>query len=342
MKKLALILTSIVLTATTAGCALGATAGSVFGGSYFLRSEEVASVGNIDETTEYNVTFTPNANCPVAFSLNSGKYTMHAYTSSTESGVRCYRLDTELKINGSYTIGEAVTPVDDSIVTTALFYDVDKALKPISSSRTVKSHSVGYSEGKFTINYYDYEVSTAYDESANEAVVTFAPNLETSTGKYSLEAGTTTYSKVFEKTYLDNETILFAIRAFKLTQDFSTTFTSIDATAKVKRTLSLVSRTVTDEAGNAVSATYETLHLEYVNTGEKITGADSYKLSLSVSGTYTGSEIILYYARSDIKKNGQCLVKMQTKLQLDIGAVVQENQSSAGTFTYELINVNAR
>ena len=338
MKKLLALTLTVALAFSLSACAFGnTTAASIIGGSYFLSDSDVMTVGSIDETSVYDITYTAAKETPVEFTLSSGSYVTRVYDTERD-GVHCYRFDTTLKIEGSYTLDGTVTPVSDEITTTADFLGVGSSFKPIYSHRTVNAHTVGYQDKAFTLDAYVYSVTTTYDHDANKAVVAFEPDEELSSGKFTLAKGETTYDKVFEKTYFDNETLLFAIRAFKLTTTFSSSFTSIDATAKTKRTLTLSSLATVDEAGKNTSVTEETLPVTYINSGEKITGADTYRLALAVGGTYTGSSTILNYAKGGAKE-GQRLIRMQVPLQLDITALVSLGKSAAGTFVYTLKSV---
>ncbi len=325
MKKLLLSVLSLACAATVlTGCAAAPTA-SIFGGSYFLSDYENLSVGTVNETTVYNVTFAKNENAKIAFAVDNGTYTTHVYTSEY-NGTRCYRLDTELNIKGAYTIDDQPAPIEDVITTTAYFLGLDNAFKPLYSERRVKAHSAAYNGEKYELKYYEYEVSTTYDD--EKATVVFAPNTEVSTGKYSLEAGETVYKDVFKKTYFDNETLLFAIRSFRLSNTFGTTFDSIDAISKTKRTLYIAAATNGNSASNEAQ---ESLDVSFTNGGEKMSKVDTLKFNLAVSGTYTGNVIVLNYSDPSDKKIGQQLIKMQTQMTGGSGAI--------GTLTYLISNI---
>jgi|GEM_PF-3572509 len=326
MKKLLLIITSILCAITLVGCATTGTASSVFGGSYYLSDYENLGIGNLNETSVYRVTFAPSEASPenVAYDLDEGSYTTHAYVSEYE-GKRCYRLDTTLLTKGTITVDGEATPFDDTVTTTAYFLGVDSALKPLFSSRSVKAHSLVYADNKYQALYYDYALKTTYGE--NDATVEFLPDNEASTGTYSLEEGTTEYKNVFQKTYLDNEVMLFAIRSFNLSTSFSASFDSVDSISKIKRTLSL-SVAGSSTANSANTSAKETLDVTFTNGGEIINKVDTFKLNLMISGTYTGSTIVLNYSDRAEKKTGQQLIRMQTSLPFNMG-----------TFTYLITSV---
>lgn len=332
MRKTVLAIISAISAVVLVGCA-ATTTSSVFGGSYFLSDYTTQGVGVIDETVTYDVTFTTRENTDVTFDVTNGSYVMHAYTDQYE-GTPCYRLDTTLSIAGRYSFGETTTPVNDLIETTAYFYGVDKSMRPVYSKRSVKAHSIIKAED-YVVQYYEYETETVYGE--NDATVTFTPNTEASTGDYSLEVGETKYNKVFDKVYLDNETLLFALRAFKLTTSTSTTFNSIDAISKTNRTLVVAAAGETNSATNSAESPLKTLdEVSYVNAGEKITSVSCFRLALAVNGTYAGSNIILYYSDPANQKEGQKLIKMEVSMPLMTGV---SSYTDLGVMTYLIRSV---
>ena len=322
MKKLFALLTVILTVAVTTACATGATV-SVFGGSYFLSDPAILEVGEMDETAYYDLSFNSNDTEGLKFSLSDGsQYKTRVYTSEY-NGQRCYCQETTLNVNGRYQIGETSTDVADTITTKAYFLGVKNQLKTLHSERNASVHGVTTENGAYKLNEYAYTVSTDYDD--KNATVTF----QKTKGEFNLAEGQTTYSDVFKKTYLDNEILLFAIRSFKLSDSFSASFDSIDALAKLKRTLSVASP-ASSNASNVI--TKETIKLDdYTNDSEKISSVETFVLNMNVSGTYTGSVIKLNYATSDSAKEGQRLIRMQTSLMHDRG--------SYGTLTYTIKKV---
>ena len=327
MKKLSMFFLILAATATFAGCSQQTVSVSIFGGSYFLSDYTNLSVGNINETTTYSLTFSPAENAPVTFALENGSYKTHVYVSEYD-GKKCYRVDTELYVKGKYVIDSVETPVDDVITTTAYVCGIEDSLRPLRSERNVKAHSLRFEDKKYEIDYYEYSLSTVYGDS--DAIVTFTPNETASTGKYSLEAGETEYKKVFAKTYFDNETILFAIRALKLSTGFSTTFSSIDALSKANRTLKLAAAGSSSATSSANTEAYNTLNVSYTNNGEKITSVNVFKLNLAVNGTYSGSNQVLYYSDPSNEKQGQRLIKMETSFMYNVGTLTYSISSVTG------------
>ena len=323
MKKLLLSLIAISTCFMLFGCSMGQTTASIFAGSYFLADPEDHGVGTIDETSVYKVDFTKGKDLPedyaLRFFVTEGSYTTHVFTSEYE-GQKCYRLDTELLIKGSYTVSGESVPVDDSITTTAYFLGMDNTFATLYAERTVKSHSASYKDGKYQVNYYDYKTETTY--SGNSAKSVFIPASAASDGSYGAERTETTYEKLNDGNYFDNEMLLFAIRAMNLSSSTSVAFSSVDVAAKVKRDLVLSS----DQ-----SVPTEKLVVYFVNAGQKVTSIDTFRLNLKANGTYTGGAIVLNYASGTDRKDGRRLVKMETRMLVNLVDI--------GTFTYTLSSV---
>ncbi len=317
MKKLLIAITSILLClALLTGCSQ-----QVFtlGGSYFLDDSTNLSVGQIDETSVYNVDFVAKENSAVQLSLSSGTYTTHLFTSSYE-GTKCYEYSTVLDTVGSFKISDKETPFTDKVETVVYFLGVDNSLKPLYSKRTVKAHSVIPTTEGYSVEYYEYELETKYDN--DTATINFAPNVQASTGHYDLSNGEHKFDKIYEKPYFDNEMMLISMRAMDLNASYTAKFTTIDALSNTKREMQLTPNAETPS---------ETLEITYTNSGEKINKVETFKYGLAIAGTFTGSAIILNYAGRTHPKEGQRLIRMQVEAPL-----------SMGTFTYTITSVDKK
>ncbi len=318
MKKLLIAITSILLClALFTGCST--QAGLTLAGSYFLDDSSNLSVGQIDETSVYNVEFTSKENSSVKLSLTSGTYTTHLFTSTYE-GTKCYEYSTVLDTTGTFKIDSKEEPFTDKIETVVYFLGVDNNLKPLYSKRTVKAHSVVPTTEGYSLEYYEYELETKYEN--DTATVNFAPNVQASTGHYDLSNGEHKFEKVFEKPYFDNEMMLISMRAMDLNASYTAKFTTIDALSNIKREMQLTPNAETPS---------ETLEISYTNSGEKINKVETFKYGLAISGTFSGSTIILNYAARTQAKEGQRLVKMQVEAPLNMG-----------TFTYTITSVSKK
>lgn len=279
-------------------------------GTYFLDDPTTLSVGQVDETSVYKITFEANEQAAVKYNLESGEYTVRLYTSSYE-GKRCYAYETELTASGSYKTGDESFNFDDKIKTVCYFMGVDSSLKPLYSERSAEASSPIADGTGFTVKKYKYNISAKYTD--NDAVVTFTPDTGVSTGEYSLSSGEHNYNKVFDTAYFDNEMMLIAMRTMDLNASFTAEFSTIDALSGTKRTLLL-----TPDA----EAPDEKLDLVYISDKEKINGIDTFKYTLSIDGTFSGSSIILNYASRAREREGQRLIKMQVFAPLSMGTFV--------------------
>ena len=310
MKKLLLLSLTLIFALSAVSCA-AQNKTSVFSGSNFLKDTNVLYVADVDETTEYALTFEPTTSAAVNFTLGGGSYVTHLFV-ETIDGERYYRLDTAFNISGSYTIDGQEYPIDDEITTTARFLGIDKNLKPVYSERNVSAHSIVL-DGQYKVEYYEYKVTVNYSE--NQAVATFEKGAD-STGDFTILSGEKTYDKIFDKTYIDNEIMLFALRNIALSESTSCTFTSLDALSQTVRTLvaAVDSSTPTVVIGNDDG-------LNYVNDGIRVGSVQTYKLSVTNEGTFAGTPLVLYYAAPTEQKEGQRLIKMSAAMPLNCGAL---------------------
>ena len=310
MKKLLIIVLTLALLLSAAACS-AQTQTSIFSGSNFLKDANVLSVSEVDETTEYAISYEAKEGTEISFSLSSGKYVTHLYN-ETVGGETFYRLDTTLTINGVYTIGGVETPIEDEVATTARFLGVDENLKPVYSKRDVKAHTL-ISDNGYKVEYLEYTLTTEYADSS--ATATFYKG-EASTGAFTLEDGAKTYNKIFDKPYIDNEVMLFALRNIELSSSTSCTFKSLDGLSQSVRTLvaaadsSEPTATIDGKAG-----------LNYTNGGVKVASVETYKLNVTNDGTFAGNPIVLYYAAPAQQKEGQRLIKMSVAMPLNIGTL---------------------
>ncbi|MBO5362762.1 MAG: hypothetical protein J6A46_00365 [Clostridia bacterium] len=117
---------------------------------------------DIRETLEYDVTFvkaTPTVDYEISYS--NGKYKTEL---TYENGQ--YTYTTSLSIEVTYTLnGETTATLQDSVLTNVVFTTAENGLYPVSSSKTIVSHSpVGSKQTQADKCYklHDYQVTTNY------------------------------------------------------------------------------------------------------------------------------------------------------------------------------------
>ncbi len=205
LKKIALL-----LAATTSAFAL-ASCGNSDAKLTFMQywNKDVNSPEAIDETLTYAVTFQGNDSilADLSYTLSYGQGSYITRLQSTENG---YSYVTELTIPVTYQYGsEEAQTFTDSVKTEVKFSGKNDLLKPVSSKKSVVSHSPVNTTPTATSECYtafDYEVTTVYGEKG-ESVVVENPTGERTESKSTFSYGENKYS------YLDNELLLLALRS---------------------------------------------------------------------------------------------------------------------------------
>lgn len=181
----------------------------------------------IDETLVYNVRLEKTGNTLWGYSLDytNGVYNTHLASITDETNsLPGYSYTTELTIDATYTCnGVASEPLKDTVFTEVKFLSAEHGFRPISSKKTVKSHSPTTNESTTVSDcyqFYHYEVNTAYDWNGNKGVSTLT---------YFNEEGEqiTTETKEFDVPkedfrFLDNEQLPFALRGISNTTSSAT------------------------------------------------------------------------------------------------------------------------
>ena len=132
---------------------------------------------SISETLTYSVGFTAQSNADNqyrALRYNQGTYTTELVSVySEELQTYLYRYSTELSISGEHeckTTGE-IFNFTDSVTSEVVFTSAMQGLKPISSKKTLLSHTPSTNSSPMTLAEcyakYNYTVETTYDENLN-------------------------------------------------------------------------------------------------------------------------------------------------------------------------------
>ncbi len=201
---------ALLLAATTSALALTAC-GNNDKKLTFMNywNKDVNSPENINETLTYSVTFQKNetAHKKLAYTLNYGTGSYITCLQSTTDG---FFYTTTLTIPVTYQYGsEAAQTFTDTVKTEVKFLGKNDLLKPVSSKKSVVSHSpVNTTPAKLSECYtsFEYEVNVTYGEKGNAIVV------ENPTGTKTESASTFSYTDS-KYSYLDNETLLLALRS---------------------------------------------------------------------------------------------------------------------------------
>ena len=168
---------------------------------------------NVSERLEYSVEFKASTSSYVeSYKINYTDGTYVTELTTRDDGTYLYK--TELALNVTYTCGSESVTMQDYVKTEVLFNDVTNALKPISSTKEMLSHSPtnvsAASKLEDCYHKYHYTQETTY-KADNSATYKLTDHTNEDPSK-----ATTTkdFSTADEKySYLDNDQLLFGLRA---------------------------------------------------------------------------------------------------------------------------------
>ena len=304
LSAIALALTFLIFTGCSSAPALS------FAGAYFLPDPSAVTVGDVNETCEYTLSFEKGKREDISFTLAPETSFYKTKLEKSSYGEQlCYKLTTQLSYDGTYSIkGKSDVAVKNAITTEAYFSALKDKLKPIFSRRTAKAYSPTIKNGEFEIKYYDYVLETTY--SGNDASVKFtAENF--ADGDYSLVSGSVTeYKNLYTTNYFDNETALFLPRTLSLGTS-SITYNSIDGLSKTVRSMKL---------SPAETATAKLEFSSYTTNSKNIAEVAADVVTFSLNETYSGSALTAYYAqKNDTQSQYSRLLKLEVNADYGIG-----------------------
>lgn len=312
-------------------CVLGGCTSSssgsytVLSGQYWLGEAYSNSVGQVDETCEYAITFSSEED-GVQAELSYGVLTTRLKTDGDY-----YMFTTESKIQGKFIYEGEEHAIDDYTRSQCVFYGPDNKLFPVSSSKEILSTTPMQYDGKFDFYRMAYTVHSLYDLQTASATVTVSntelpadDEYKLNNKYYNFENSLTTYENLTSQNFFDNELLMFFPRACKFEEGFSVYFSTIDANAKKiqQMTLSVDSSAPTKE----ISLT----DYKYNGISSNKKNFQCFNVSMSIRSQFSGSAIKLCYSGNEQNnENRHRLVEMKTDLPY-----------SAGTYTYTLKSVN--
>ncbi len=211
MKKFACLLAAVLGACSLAAC--GNANNKTAFSDYWLKNS--LAPGDVNEVLEYKVTFDKGSGLDgIGYILEYGVGTYKTTLLSTTDG---YSYKTELTMPVTYTLGsESSGEQTDKVTTEVTFARADKALKPVSSKKTVESRTPKSAAGATVedcYTHYIYAVDTNYTENGEgTSTVTYTQTKDISAG----ETTSTFACKAEKYSYLDNEQLLLALRAIPL------------------------------------------------------------------------------------------------------------------------------
>ncbi len=204
-KKIALLLAGILSAASLAACTDNDK--HVLFNSYW-QYDSLARGEQVNETLTYAVTYEAgagNEDLSYTFTYGTGSYVT---TLQKNADRATYTYVTKLTMPVSFEVGDETATFEDSVVTAVSFADAGESLRPISSTKTVISHTPTNSKATKIDDCYlahNYTLETVYTrEGKGTSTVTYNDTEETESSTF--EYGKGKYS------YLDNEQLLLALR----------------------------------------------------------------------------------------------------------------------------------
>lgn len=276
------------------------------------------------ETLKYEVSFTAASNTDGAKSRTveyakdqKGSYvvTLTPQASGTET---IYSYSTTETVPVTYTYhgesGDVTQTFVDTVTATVVFRSTKKGLTPISSTKTIHSHSPTQIEAsKLTDCYeeYNYTVAITYDENGKNGTSVLTDHIGTIASTVD-GTRTTEFEIDSDYTYVDNEQLYFALRCLPMT---STTYFSVysEAHKAVKEAVATVAAEVNEE-------------FTFLRNGIESKQTFSYiPVSLSLNGKNGGGEQTLWIAKkTDTAKNTNrnVILKRVNPIAYNIGELV--------------------
>ena len=347
MKKLLIIIFSLILCFTAIGCSNGngCSCSPEDPVSYYLNwtGNNLPTYG-YKETATYTVTYSANFNennynykkvenigCDIT--LSDSIYTVtteivtkdaipenaKSYVDSSFTG-KFYKIKTDLSINPTYTISGKTLSFNDKVTSEVYFYDETFGFSPIYSVKNYDTTNVslnteGYAE---KIVRYVYNTETFYDGGNITFKITQNSELPADGDKISVPKINTYNGFETEgdfKKFIDNETLLFACRNISLKNGDNLKVASPSYLNVEDISVSNVTN----------STTYVTIAVNGESSGDQIPTARLAVLRSAENNT--GSPILLDIQRDTItvggtEYNNAFMVKMITRLPSHVGALI--------------------
>ncbi len=283
---------------------------------------------HIDETLTYNVTYQKStASFQESFTVSyaNGTYTTHLV--SVKHGDKdAYQYTTNLEIDVTYTYQGQSATFTDSVTTDALFLSTSHSLRPISSTKTIYSHSPNGSVATSLESCYsfaNYTIETTYAANGASGTSVLTDHEPKADGTFYQPATNPFEIDTEEYNYLDNEQLLLALRALPE----STTSATVQAYApfaKAMQTLSISQSTASTDTNKTFKFS--------VNGAEATDKTIAYReLSIMINDVNPGATQTVKIAKTtDSAKNTyrNVILELETPLAYSLGSLVYKLTST--------------
>lgn len=301
MKKKMLCALSVALCLSSL-CGCGSAQITTFSAPWNLTSVNTV-VPNTSEKFSYSVNYEPNGSSYVQY--QNGKYVVDFSVDPNDASA--YLLKSEFTVSVSFSYGGASTEwFSDSIVSEVKILSAANGLQPVSSKKTVVSHSPTGERATSLKCYdeYNYSIETTYKENGRSGVCKVQNN-----GGKKIEEGSKKFSASKDYSYLDNEELIFALRAISSSTTVQTYNASTTTVQKIKASI-----------GKKKDDKF-TFKLGEETAERTISYAP---ISLSISERNPGGTQTVWVARNPSQKNTyrNMILKMETPLSYNLGKFV--------------------
>lgn len=318
LKRISAIFLASVATLLCA-CTGNTVTYTIFGGSFWLSDTEAGDVKSVSETCTYDVSFTPEKNSSIEAEFTDESKLVTTLSNETIDGKLYYKFSVDLTVKGKYKYGQKEVPIDDFVRSECVFSGISDQLAPVKSSKSVRATGINGLNDSYYFTFTTYEQTVTY--SGNSATVTVKPGeaipeelKDLSVAEATVRETEKKYDKL-RKPYIDNELTLFFPRAAELVSGFGASYYSIDALAEKVHTMRL---SVSSEK-DTTEITVPSFSDNGLAPTEKVFAC--YNATISLSESFAGSPIKLYYA-ADSTKNRKRLVRMENSLAYSAGSLV--------------------
>ena len=283
---------------------------------------------HIDETLTYSVTFEKSAaSFQESFTIDdaTGSYTTHLV--SVKHGDKdAYQYTTQLEIDVTYIYQGQTKTFTDSVTTEAILLPASNSLRPISSKKTIYSHSPNGSVATSLDSCYSfahYTVETTYAANGASGTSVIHDNEPKADGTFYQPSTNTFEIDTEDYNYLDNEQLLLALRALPE----STSSGSVQVYApfsKAMQTINFSQATTSTDANKTFKFS--------VNGAEATEKTIAYrKLNFSINDVNPGATQTVEIAKTvDASKNTyrNVILSLETPLAYSLGTLVYKLTSA--------------
>ena len=338
------IVVSAVLLITAAGCSGGVSA--TYGTNWFqnggytpnakqVYTYSVKSTGDFSYKS-YNYAKKDNDKVTVTYSDGTYKTTVSAVTNLPEelkgltahynsAPSKFYKIESDFSINVSYDYGESkVYSFNDSIKSVCYLTDTDYNLQPIAHEKQYNTTSLSVKEYRIIHNVYDTKAEYGKDKAAlNVTDRSEGKGVYENDDYYALTPIDAVNENISysSSNVLDNEELLFAIRALPLAKNYKVPVNVLDATTRSVKSVAIT--TLGEE--KLTTDLYKNFTINDVKKESDATSVETYLVSVVLNEQLGGSPKFCYYQKGvKAETERAILVKMIDRLPNNLGALEYE------------------